>query len=106
MDVQGAEMGVLEGMTNIINQNHDLKIITEFWPLGLRNSGSSPKDFLNKLVDYGYTLYQIGPTIKPIEIDYLLKMCFNNKFVTLLCKKNINTYRTKKEDHPDQVCAY
>src|SRR3989337_192883 len=47
MDVQGLEMEILEGMTNTINQNDDLKIITEFWPIGLRNSGSSPTGFLN-----------------------------------------------------------
>src|SRR3989304_10413899 len=32
MDVQGSEMEVLNGMTNIINQNEKLEIITEFWP--------------------------------------------------------------------------
>ena len=91
MDVQGAEMGILGGMTNIIDQNNDLTIITEFWPLGIRNCGFSPRDFLNKLVAHGYTLYQIGPAIEPVEIECLLKMCVNEKFVTLLCKKDIDT---------------
>ena len=87
MDVQGSEMAVLEGMANIINQNDDLKIITEFWPMGLRNSGSSPAGFLNKLVECGFSLYQIGQHIEPVSVDYLLRMCTGKKFTTLLCKK-------------------
>src|SRR3972149_4029388 len=87
MDVQGLEMEVLEGMTNTLNQNDALKIITEFWPLGLRNSGSSPKGFLNKLIECGFALYQIGQYVEPINVDYLLRMCSDKKFTTLLCKK-------------------
>jgi FkbM family methyltransferase len=89
MDVQGSEMGVLEGMTNTINQNDNLKIITEFWPIGLRNSGSSPTGFLNKLIEYGFALCQIGQSVEPISVDYLLRMLSDKKFgfTTLLCKK-------------------
>jgi len=87
VDVQGSEMEVLEGMTNTINQNDALKIIIEFWPMGLRNSGSSPTGFLNKLVECGFALYQIGQYVEPISVDYLLRMCGDKKFTTLLCKK-------------------
>jgi FkbM family methyltransferase len=89
MDVQGLEMEVLEGMTNTINQNDNLKIITEFWPIGLRNSGSSPTGFLNKLIEYGFALCQIGQSVEPISVDYLLRMLSDKKFgfTTLLCKK-------------------
>jgi FkbM family methyltransferase len=87
VDVQGSEMEVLEGMTNIINQNDNLKIITEFWPLGIRNSGSSPRGFLNKLIECGFALYQIGRYLEPVNINHLLKMCNDKKFTTLLCKK-------------------
>ena len=87
MDVQGLEMEVLEGMTNTINRNDNLKIITEFWPMGIRNSGSSPKDFLNKLVEYGFALYQVGQYVEPINVNYLLGMYRDKKFTTLLCEK-------------------
>jgi FkbM family methyltransferase len=87
MDVQGSEMEVLEGMANIINQNYDLKIITEFWPLGLRNSGSSPTDFLNKLIGCGFALYQIGKDVKPINVNHFLERCSDKNPTTLLCKK-------------------
>ncbi len=86
MDVQGLEMEVLEGMTNIISQNDNLKIITEFWPIGLKKSGSSPASFLNRLIKYGFELYQIGERIEPIGGN-MLKMYDNKEFTTLLCKK-------------------
>lgn len=87
MDVQGSEMGVLQGMTNIINKNDNLEIITEFWPMGLRRSGSSPKEFLNRLVGYGFTLYQIGQYIEPIDVNHVLRMRNGKEFRNLLCKK-------------------
>ena len=87
MDVQGSEMGVLEGMTNTINRNDNLKIITEFWPMGLRNSGSSPIDFLNKLVEYGFALYCIGHYVEPVSLDSLVRVGVDRKTMTLLCKK-------------------
>jgi FkbM family methyltransferase len=87
MDVQGSEMEVLEGMTNIINQNDNLKIITEFWPIGLQNTGSSPTGFLKKLIEYGFALYQIGQYVKPINVNHLVRIYTDKKFTTLLCKK-------------------
>ena len=87
MDVQGSEMDVLEGMTNTINQNDNLKIITEFWPMGLRNSGSSPIAFLNKLIEYGFALYQIGQYLEPVNADFLLRVLKEGKLTTLLCIK-------------------
>jgi FkbM family methyltransferase len=87
VDVQGSELEVLEGMKNVIDQNEDLKIITEFWPMGIRNSGSSARDFLNRLVESGFDLYQIGEFLKPVDIDYLLRICDGNKSTTLMCKK-------------------
>jgi FkbM family methyltransferase len=69
MDAEGSEMGILQGMTNLMNQNGDLKIITEFSPALLRASGFSPIGFLNKLSEYGFTLYEIRQPIKPIDIS-------------------------------------
>jgi FkbM family methyltransferase len=87
VDVQGTEMEVLEGMTNTINQNENVKIITEFWPVGLQNSGSSPTGFLNKLIECGFALYQIGQYVEPTDVNHLLRMGIDKKSTTLLCKK-------------------
>jgi hypothetical protein len=89
MDVQGSEMEVLQGMTNIINKNGNLKIIAEFWPVGIQNCGSSPTEFLNKLIEHGFTLYQIGQRIELIDVNHVLRMCSGEKwwYIDLLCKK-------------------
>lgn len=89
MDVQGSEMEVLQGMTNIMNKNDNLKIIAEFWPVGIQNYGSSPTEFLNKLIEHGFTLYQIGQRIELIDVNHVLRMCGGEKwwYTNLLCKK-------------------
>ena len=57
MDVEGSEMRVLEGMTETINKNPDLKIITEFSIRNLERDGCFPEAFLRKLVSLGFELY-------------------------------------------------
>jgi FkbM family methyltransferase len=59
MDVESSEMMVLEGMLETIRENPTLKIITEFYPNALQESGFPPEGFLEKLVDYGFKLYII-----------------------------------------------
>ena len=80
-------MEVLEGMTNTINRNDNLKIITEFWSMGIRNSGSSPTGFLNKLIECGFALYRIGQYLEPVNVDFLLRVLREGKLATLLCIK-------------------
>ena len=87
MDVQGLEMNVLKGMTDTINQNANLKIITEFWPIGLQNAGSSPLGFLKKLADFDFVLYRIGQEITPIDTRHLFRISNYKESITLYCEK-------------------
>lgn len=59
MDVEGAEMAALEGMSNLIKRNHNLAIVTEYAPEFLSRASSSPEVFLNKMVNYGFKFYII-----------------------------------------------
>jgi len=68
MDIEGAEMKALEGMTNIISK-------TEFYPKALQESGCSPVEFLNKLIEYGFKLYLIDDekeSVEPKSIDEIM----------------------------------
>jgi len=71
MDAEGSEMGILQGMANLISESDNLRIITEFSPALLRGFGFSPIVFLNKLKECGFTLYEIGQHGEPISINQL-----------------------------------
>lgn len=59
MDVEGAEMHVLEGMAETISKNPHMKIITEFGTKQLERNNCSPSVFLEKLMGYGFKLYAV-----------------------------------------------
>lgn len=93
MDCQGAEMAILQGMSKILKQNNKLKIITEFWPAGLKGFGFSGKEFLEEFMRYGFRFYNINEQeekIELIDIDRLMQMCdilTGEKNTNLLCLK-------------------
>jgi FkbM family methyltransferase len=57
MDIQGFEMQAIQGMQNILDKNKDIKLISEFWPYGLKKAGSSVTDYFNFLSAKGFTCY-------------------------------------------------
>ena len=57
MDIQGFEMQAIKGMLNTIKKNSDLKMISEFWPYGLRSAGSSVAEYFDFLTGLGFTCY-------------------------------------------------
>lgn len=58
MDIEGAEMMALIGMEDLIRENEDLILITEFNPWFIKNSGFEPVEYLKKLKEYGF-VYQV-----------------------------------------------
>ena len=91
MDIQGSEMAALKGMTKILEKNDYLKILTEFWPNGIRMSGASPEEFLKKLVEFGFELYHINEKrklIEPISVTRAVEMCKEDRDqINIFCKK-------------------
>ena len=91
MDIQGSEMAALKGMTKILEKNDYLKILTEFWPNGIRMSGASPEEFLKKLVEFGFELYHINEKrklIEPINVTCAMEMCKEDRDqINIFCKK-------------------
>ncbi len=62
MDIQGFEMQAIQGMQTILEKNKDVKLISEFWPYGLRKAGSSLTDYFIFLVSKGFTCYLLEET--------------------------------------------
>ncbi len=88
MDIQGAEMAALEGMTDIIKRHHDLTLITEFWPDGMKAFGFSPTEFLSTLIGHGFHLYLLNDqtqSLEEIEVEQVMKICKTE--IYLVCRK-------------------
>jgi FkbM family methyltransferase len=91
IDIQGAEGRALKGGLNLLKKTK--KIITEFWPFGLYNSGMEPKEYLVFLLSLGFKLYEINEQEKKInlfDIDKILKKYTIRKrnYLNILCEKN------------------
>jgi FkbM family methyltransferase len=96
IDVEGAEMTVLLGMTKIVKNNDNLKIFTEFWPPGLQKSGFSAQEYWHKLVENGfqyiYLINEQKQRLEPADFASVMKFCKGNLLravasVNLLCAK-------------------
>jgi len=88
MDVEGAEALALSGMDRILRENENLKMFVEFFPLLIKEMGSSPKEFVNKLLkDYRFSISIIpddydaskGEFIRVNSIDELMSFCKGEK---------------------------
>jgi FkbM family methyltransferase len=76
IDIQGAEYKATIGMIGILKKNQGIKILTEFWPFGLKHAGDSAKKYLDLLKDLGFAFYDIHETtetLEPITVAELLK---------------------------------
>lgn len=56
IDVEGAEVAVLDGMNQLMEKNSDLKLIVEFNPALLQNGGVAPIEFLERLASPGWSV--------------------------------------------------
>jgi FkbM family methyltransferase len=69
MDIQGFEMQALMGMKETLKNNSDVKLISEFWPYGLREAGSSVSAYYAALADLGFTCYLLETnTLKKLSL--------------------------------------
>lgn len=88
MDVEGSELDALKGMTSILNENKNIKILIEFAPQNIREFGAQPSDLLKILRNHGFSLYEVNSENKNLELvndEDLLKL--QNVVINLLCKK-------------------
>lgn len=60
MDIQGFEMEAIKGMEKTIRSNPGIKIVSEFWPHGLRKSGYDALAFFQLIESYGFEMYLIN----------------------------------------------
>ena len=58
IDIQGYEYFAFQGMQEVFKHNKNLKIITEFYPLGLANAKIEPIDFFEQLWKNNFIVYK------------------------------------------------
>lgn len=92
IDTQGAEVGVIEGASNILTNNKNIKVMVEFWPLGLSLSGNSREKLLDILTNrFGFKLYYTinGRELIHITIDYLIETYGPDSvsYINLICMR-------------------
>lgn len=95
MDIEGAEVYALAGMTNLLmrKNNKKIKMILEFYPFGLSRSGVSGEKLLGVLAMHGFRMSIIDEdkeTIYPISVKEILsEYTAEKKNVTnLLCERD------------------
>jgi FkbM family methyltransferase len=92
IDIQGSEGALISGAPILIKKNKNLKILTEYWPLGLRRFGTEPQEYLKFLVKNGFKMYDIMEPHNKIELTGMKKISrlytIENKINTnLFCKR-------------------
>ena len=90
MDIQGAEYLALTGMKNLIQGNRKLIIISELSPSLLLKCDYSGEEYLNKIIDYGFSIKFINEKkelIESISPEDLLRICSNENYVSLYLER-------------------
>lgn len=90
MDIQGAEPLAIQGMDRILRNNPHIIILTEFWPEGLRQCGTTPTHFLDTMKAYGFSLAYIDDasgTVKTSTAPELETICGAHGYINLLLKR-------------------
>jgi FkbM family methyltransferase len=92
MDIEGGEYRALQGMKDALENNPEIKIITEFYPNALRRFGYEPIEMLTLLKKLGFNLQEIDEDSKKLipinDFDIFIKSFPKRNFA-----KNIYAYR-------------
>jgi len=92
IDIEGAELSALQGMPLLLEKNENVKIVTEFAPCCLEESGIRIEEYFRTLKNFGFHIYNLNETRKKIEtcgIAELLQIYTleNRDYTNLLCSR-------------------
>jgi FkbM family methyltransferase len=67
IDIQGAEGYAIEGMKNVIKSNKGIRIICEFWPMGIERSGYGVNKFFDLIDELQLEYRELNESKQVIE---------------------------------------
>ena len=90
MDIEGGETNAILGMKKLFDSNKNLKLITEYNPQAINNMGLECKEYLELLINEGFTLHDINEKkmiLEQVNMNNILKK-YDKEYTNLLCLKN------------------
>jgi FkbM family methyltransferase len=60
IDIQGFDCEAIRGARELLKRSSSVKLLGEFWPFGLKNSGTLPSIYLQLLKDLGFSVELLG----------------------------------------------
>ncbi len=93
MDIQGYEFSALKGMQRVLARCRKLFLLTEVWPKGLSEAGSSTAEYVQSLLDNEFDLFLLDDSssaMKPVNMTEVLKLAADradSMYLNLLCRK-------------------
>jgi FkbM family methyltransferase len=93
VDVEGAEMDVLNGMTGLLERCPNIRLVMELNPVLLKKAGVDPQAMMASLESQGFTLHQLMPEDEPA----VLKSSDSGRLIAglLANQDSINLYCTR-----------
>jgi len=93
IDIQGFEMQAIRGMAKTLATNENIKLLSEFWPYGLKQAGSSPTEYFEFLSANGFTCYLLEnnslTTLHSERVKALEPLGENHFFNILASRKHV-----------------
>ncbi len=86
IDVQGAEGKAIRGATSILRNSPDCIILSELWPWGLTQYGSSLQSYVDSLQALGFELYELKKKggLHPFDIDTVAREYTGRKYTNIV----------------------
>lgn len=89
MDIQGAEMLAIDGMTEILSRNPTMSLLIEFWPFAIEKSGFSPREFIERILQFGFSIFSLekGKKESFSNVHQIITDYSPTDFVNLFCQR-------------------
>lgn len=91
MDIEGGEPFAIEGMKNILAQNKNIALVSEFAPAWLQKAGVQPLEYLEKLRALGFEILAVFDgkfkLFKPQD-EVEMKKIMPSYFINIYCRRS------------------